>query len=124
LIWSIRDRATFVALRQRGVRTRQGPLGITYLPPRSATDATTPPRVAFAIGRKVGHAVERNRLRRRLRAVLTAIAPDQLPPGAYLVTAQADAIASSPEELREHVERALTRIKQRVETDPGRQAAQ
>ena len=42
-------------------------------------------RVAYAIPRRVGTAVERNRIRRRLRAVL-----DQrsLTPGAYLVTAE------------------------------------
>lgn len=32
----------------------------------------TPPQVAFSIGRDVGPAVKRNRLRRRLRAILAA----------------------------------------------------
>jgi ribonuclease P protein component len=123
LIWSIRDRTTFVRLRTEGIRVRQGPLGISYLPPATAIDVQSPPRVAFAIGRKVGHAVERNRLRRRLRAVLAAIEADALPAGAYLFTAQADAAALSHQELREHVERALTRIAQRTAADPGRQAA-
>ena len=35
----------------------------------STTPADVPPRVAFAIGRAVGPAVVRNRLRRRLRAL-------------------------------------------------------
>ena len=34
----------------------------------------TPPRVAFSIGRSVGPAVIRNRLRRRLRAILRTMA--------------------------------------------------
>lgn len=38
--------------------------------------------MAFAIGRQVGGAVVRNRLRRRLRAVLRSL---DLAPGAYLV---------------------------------------
>ncbi len=39
---------------------------------------------------------------------------DGLPAGAYLVTAQTGAPSLSFPELREHVERALTRINQRV----------
>jgi ribonuclease P protein component len=42
------------------------------------------PCVAFAIGRKVGPAVRRNRLRRQLRAILIAEA-GRLAPGAYLI---------------------------------------
>ena len=37
---------------------------------RFLTDDRLPPRVAFAISRKVGNAVVRNKLRRRLRAAL------------------------------------------------------
>ena len=50
-----------------------------------------PPRVAFAIGRNVGGAVQRNRIRRRLRSAL-ARGADQLPPGAYLFGADAAAL--------------------------------
>jgi ribonuclease P protein component len=123
LIWSIRDRATFAALRTEGIRARHGSLGIAYLAPRTPKEQADPPRIAFALGRKVGHAVERNRLRRRLRAILATLDQDRLPGGAYLITAQADAVALSHQELREHVERALTRIMQRRAADSGRQAA-
>ena len=45
------------------------------------------PRVAYGVGRSVGPAVVRNRVRRRLRAAATEIArSDGLPSGAYLVT--------------------------------------
>jgi ribonuclease P protein component len=43
-----------------------------------------PPRVAFAVGRRVGTAVARNRIRRQLRAVVAELAPE-LAPGAYLL---------------------------------------
>lgn len=44
------------------------------------------PLVAFALGRKFGTAVERNRARRRLRAAFESVwDPDRGPRGAYLV---------------------------------------
>lgn len=45
-------------------------------------DAGQPPRVAFAVGRRVGGAVVRNRIRRRLRSLARDTG---LPAGAYLV---------------------------------------
>ncbi len=129
LIWRIRDRRTFVALRQHGVRVRSGPLTITALldppppaPPAPAAGAgapagtvspTDPPRVAFAIGRKVGHAVVRNRLRRQLRAICAELAGVSLLPGAYLVSVRPAATELSYAELRTDVQRALSRL------DPG-----
>ena len=46
-----------------------------------------PPRVAFAIGRPVGNAVARNRLRRRLRALCREQSADFAPGHAYLIGA-------------------------------------
>lgn len=80
MIDRIREREGFVRLRQEGTRTRIDPLWCSSVPdPTSAT-----PKVAFAIGRAVGPAVTRNRLRRRLRALLADAA---LPPGWYLIGA-------------------------------------
>jgi ribonuclease P protein component len=56
---------------------------VTYLP----ADAG-PPRLAYALGRKFGPAVVRNRVRRRLRAAAQDLAAGGgLASGAYLVTA-------------------------------------
>jgi ribonuclease P protein component len=63
---------------------------------------TEPPKVAFAIGRKVGGAVERNRLRRRLRAIASELAPN-LRPGAYLIGAAPEAATLAFGDLRTHV---------------------
>lgn len=60
---------------------------------------TDPPRVAYAVGRKVGGAVVRNRLRRRLRAVVAELGP-ALQPGAYLVGAGPEAAPLSFGELQ------------------------
>ena len=49
-----------------------------------------PPRVGFAVGRTVGGAVVRNRIRRRLRAAFRELQrAGALPSGAYLVGATA-----------------------------------
>jgi ribonuclease P protein component len=47
-------------------------------------NAWSRPQIAFAISRQVGGAVVRNRLRRRLRAIVSGQATS-LPPGAYVV---------------------------------------
>jgi len=87
-LWRVTDRKTFQALREQGRRARRGPLTITWLAP-DAPD--TPPRAAFAIGRNVGGAVLRNRIRRRLRAALRELQRDgRLPAGTYLVGGRAE----------------------------------
>ena len=79
LIWRIRDRATFEALSS-GRRRRRGPISMTFLP----GDPSMPPRVAYAVGKRVGPAVVRNRVRRRLRAATVAHRAELQPGGAYL----------------------------------------
>jgi len=88
-LWRITDRRTFQALRQHGRRHRRGPLTVTWLAPTPGD--TTPPRAGFAIGRSVGSAVVRNRVRRRLRAALRELrAGGRLPAGAYLLGGTAE----------------------------------
>ncbi len=99
LIWRVDRRVTFRALRS-GKRRRSGPLTVSSLP----GDPAEPPRVAFAIGKRVGTAVVRNRLRRRLR---TCLREAHLRPGAYLVVANPDAVNLTYEDLRMNLLRAL-----------------
>jgi ribonuclease P protein component len=68
-----------------------------------------PARVAYAVGRAVGSAVERNRVRRRLRA-LVAESAAQLRPGAYLVGTASRAARSSYQGLRDDLRRALGQL--------------
>jgi ribonuclease P protein component len=65
--------------------------------------------VAYAIGRAVGPAVTRNRLRRRLRALLATRAA--LPAGLYLVGATPAAAGRSFAELGVDLDRLITRIR-------------
>lgn len=89
----IRDRATFEQLRRSGAGRRAGPLTVVSLVEPGSSEV----RLGFAIGRKVGGAVVRNRLRRRLRAAVAELGP---PPGAYLLIARPEAAGLSFAELR------------------------
>lgn len=104
-VWRVRDRATFAELRRQGRRVRRGPISVTFV----GGGPSGPPRVAYAVGRRVGSAVRRNRLRRRLRAVVADLAPD-MRPGAYLVGAAADAADLPFGELKAVVSRALRAV--------------
>lgn len=91
----ITDRRTFGRLRRRGTRVTVGGVSVVWVAP-TGDAAETRPRVAFAVGRQAGGAVLRNRVRRRLRACLAQLAAaGELPPGAYLVRAGAEA-ATTP----------------------------
>lgn len=61
----LRGRAAFDRLRAEGRRHGVGPIRLV-----SRLDSTQNARIAFAIPRSVGNAVERNRIRRRIRAIL------------------------------------------------------
>lgn len=102
MAWRIRDRRTFEVLRQSGRRARRGPITVTY----AAVGDGPQLRVAYAVGKRVGGAVVRNRLRRRLRAAVDEI--EGLEPGAYVIAATAAATTLSYEDLRATVKTAMT----------------
>ena len=66
-----------------------------------------PPRVAYSIGRATGPAVLRNRLRRRLRALLQHM---DLPAGMYLIGVRPGAERSSSIELEFDLRRLLQAV--------------
>jgi len=104
LIWRVDRRDTFEALRH-GHRSRQGPLTLSWVP----GDPAEPPRVAYTVGRRVGPAVVRNRLRRRLRMLIRESAM-MLHPGAYLIGAGPGAVQLSQDDLRRTLVKVLTAI--------------
>lgn len=110
MIWRIRTRREFSHLAAQGRRVRAGVLWCTYVldPPGIAT----PPRVAFALGRALGPAVVRNRVRRRLRAALLAASSGGgLPAGAYLIGARPSTAELSFTELQFDLKLLLDRIR-------------
>lgn len=102
-VWRLSGAEPFVALRRTRHRARSGPLRVSWVPGPGAT----PPRVAYAIGKRVGPAVVRNRLRRRLRAVLAELRP---PAGDYLVVCDPDAASLPFSDLKALVSKALAAL--------------
>jgi ribonuclease P protein component len=71
-----------------------------------AGDPVAAPQVAYAVGRWAGGAVVRNRIRRRLRAILRELGPE-LPSGCYLIGAGPEAATLPYGELRTTVSEAV-----------------
>jgi ribonuclease P protein component len=95
LIWRVRGRASFRALA-RGRRRVVGDIEVRTAVLGSAEE---PPRVAYAVGRPVGNAVARNRVRRKLREA-TRMNADAFESGAgYLVRAYPGATETPTTEL-------------------------
>ena len=103
LTWRTRGRSAFERLR-RATTVRSGRFTVSWLP--ALPDQ--PPALAFAIGKRVGNAVARNRLRRRLREAARQLVT--LPPGAYLIRARPGAVALSFEEISAHLARAVSSL--------------
>jgi len=110
LIWRVDRRELFIALRTAR-RGRSGPLTVAHVP----GDPSQPSRIAYAVGRHVGGAVVRNRVRRRLRAHLGSF---PLPAGSYLISASPAAANSSFRDLGRHLAIAVRRAQPPIETDP------
>jgi ribonuclease P protein component len=107
LIDRIRRRDAFARLRREGVRVRIDSLWCSFVPDSDVV----PPQVAFAIGRATGSAVQRNRLRRRLRAIVRA---SELPPGLWLIGAGQPATERTFSELSQMVHQMLDVTSQRT----------
>lgn len=102
VVGRLRGRASFRALgRPHGRATRDG-VTVAYCRPEAGQDVPHP-LVAYAIGRRHGGAVVRNRLRRRLRAAVYGTGP-RLAAGSYLVRAEPWVVDAPFSE----VERAVT----------------
>lgn len=72
-----------------------------------------PPRIAFAVSRKVGPAVVRNQLRRQVRAHLGQLRgedPSRLPGGSWLFAIQPSAAEAGRDVLLNDVDSCLDRL--------------
>jgi ribonuclease P protein component len=94
LSFRIRHRATFALLARARV-FRCDPIWVRRVPVMDAG-----PEVGFTVSRRVGNAVTRNRVRRRLRAAFREAGPAVRADSAYLVGATPAAARASFDDLR------------------------
>lgn len=70
--------------------------------------------MAYAIGKRTGSAVVRNRVRRRLRAAVALHEADLTAGGAYLLSADRRAMSAPFAELAEQVGQVLRRAQEQL----------
>jgi ribonuclease P protein component len=99
-------RADFLAARD-GLRVHSGTF---LLQARDRKDSRVP-RVGLTVTKKAGNAVERNRIRRRLRTAVNTVVGDKGRQGFdYVLIARREAIKAPFPALIENLERALKRL--------------
>ena len=99
----VRTRRQFAQLTNPTKRGRSGPLRISLV---EGAPEDREVSVAYAISRKVGNAVERNRIRRRLRALIDAES-SRLPAGIYLIKCGLETGKCTYDQLQHHLNEAL-----------------
>ena len=104
----LKSRPQFLAVREG--EKRRGSFFLLEMLDRKLADAD--PRVGFTVTKKHGNAVERNRMRRRLKEAVRLHAGFAMQPGHdYVVVARRDVLTASFDEL-------AAELKARVETRP------
>jgi len=99
--------------------------GSPKAPAREDADDTAaqdaPFRVGYTASRKVGGAVERNRAKRRLRAVVRAVMPELAAPGHdYVVIARGATVTREFAALKDDLRAALARLRVRKSDVAGK----
>ena len=111
MIGRLHRRDDFRQLAGRARTARCGPLRVRF---RSTRPLVNDPdvRVAYAIPRTVGSAVVRNRIRRRLRAIIVDLdrRMQGIPTGDYLVRVSPGASKLSYDEMKRYLTEAIDSI--------------
>ncbi|MGO9180978.1 MAG: ribonuclease P protein component [Candidatus Limnocylindrales bacterium] len=102
---TLRRPSDFAHLQQQGI-SRAHPLVVV----RVARNGLTSTRYAFSTGRRLGGAVVRNRVRRRLREIVRSLACRVAPGWDVLIVARVPSVAASYAALRDVVARLLDRL--------------
>ena len=113
-------RSDFLRLR-RAAGWADGPLAASWAPrpaePTRLGMAPASARVGLVVSSKVGGAVERNRVRRRLREAIRHEL-HRFPPVDVVLVARSSAVAATVDELRACVRRLAARVGPCQETTP------
>lgn len=110
----LRRRAEFLSVKQQGKGFAEGPLAASFVAREAsltrAGAQTSVARVGLTVSSKVGGAVVRNQVKRRLReAVRHELA--LLPPVDLVLVARASSVTASVEDFRGWLRRASARMK-------------
>lgn len=107
---TLKTRAEF--LRVRGGRRWGTPSLVLETRPRpGATGGDEEARFGFTVSKKIGGAVVRNRVRRRLRALVAALRPSDVRSGCdYVVIARPGAVGRTFSDLAADLQQALNRV--------------
>jgi len=109
----LRRPADFAAVYRRGRSTPGGSLAI-----RSLKTDLPESRVGFAVGKRIGNAVVRNRVKRRLRAAITSL---ELEPGwDIVINARPTSAAKQYAELHAELSGLLKRSRLTRRAEPGK----
>jgi len=101
----VRTRRQFASFARPTSRGNSGPLRISFV---AGTDESPSVDVAYVISRKVGNAVTRNQIRRRLRAIMDNLNPQPIS-GIYLIRCGYETGKLSYDELQHHLQQAIGR---------------
>lgn len=92
---------------------------------RPAAAASGEARFGYTVTKKLGGAVVRNRIRRRLKAVVGQVAPKLARPGHdYVLVARAAAYERAFADLKKDLERALQRVHHAAANSEKREASE
>lgn len=115
---SLRGRREFTLVVRRGTAAGEKTLTVFGFTPRGAAKT----KIGVVVPKTVGKAVERNRLRRRCKAILDGMelgAPHQW----YVIQCRAGAAGLKFDELRRHLMNALRRAREARTKRPARARA-
>ncbi len=107
---TLKRRSEFLRIRG-GARCPTPPFVLERKPRAEPAAASSPPRFGFTVTKAIGGAVERNRIRRRLKAAVAAVAASSARPGQdYVLIARKDALDIPFDALKKDLERAFHRV--------------
>ncbi len=115
-LWRLRRRSDFLRLAAGRRKAVTSGLVLQAAPGKleaatTSSAAARPIAVGFTVSRKVGNAVTRNRVRRRLRALADEVLPEHAEPGHdYVLIGRRSTVTRSYDALRQDLLHALRRL--------------